>query len=164
MFWHLRLPITIARNARTVGGRRGEFPPLSCRDSQDEPLRKVRAEIGRSKRPQPQVLTRSLFISLRLKVKAALKTLPPREQLAFTRLKAIVGATDGDLGAPIATLEKFFVEVDIDDIGQCEFPLPRPDKLRSAIVDGPESSQRTIGSVWSSDENALESRLGSCST
>jgi len=47
-----------------------------------------------------------LFISLRLKVKAALKTLPLREQLGFTRLKGIVGATDGDLGAHIATLEQ----------------------------------------------------------
>src|SRR5438034_8881868 len=32
----------------------------------------------------------------------------------------------------------------------------------SAIVDGLESRQRTIGSPWSSDGSALESRLGSC--
>jgi hypothetical protein len=51
-------------------------------------------------------LTRGLFIGLRLKVKAALKKLPPREQLRFTRLKGIVGAIDGDLGAHIATLEQ----------------------------------------------------------
>jgi hypothetical protein len=37
-----------------------------------------------------------------------------------------------------------------------------PQKLPSAIVDGLESRQRTIGSAWSSDETALESRLGSC--
>jgi hypothetical protein len=35
-------------------------------------------------------------------------------------------------------------------------------RVRSAIVDGLESRQRTIGSAWSSDGSALESRLGSC--
>jgi DNA-binding MarR family transcriptional regulator len=42
---------------------------------------------------------------VRLKIMAALKALPPREQLEFTRLKAIVGATDGNLGAHVVTLE-----------------------------------------------------------
>lgn len=48
----------------------------------------------------------------RLKIMAALKALPPREQLEFTRLKSIIGATDGNLGAHIATLEQAnYVEV-----------------------------------------------------
>ncbi len=34
--------------------------------------------------------------------------------------------------------------------------------VRSAIVDGLESRQRTIRFPWSSDGSALESRLGSC--
>jgi hypothetical protein len=42
----------------------------------------------------------------RLKIMAAQKALPPREQLEFIRLKVIVGATDGNLGAHISTLEQ----------------------------------------------------------
>lgn len=49
----------------------------------------------------------------RLKIMAALRPLPSREQLEFTRLKAIVGATDGNLGAHISTLEESgYVEVE----------------------------------------------------
>ncbi len=52
---------------------------------------------------------------VRLKIMAALRALPPREQLEFTRLKAIVGATDGNLGAHIGTLEESgYVEVEKD--------------------------------------------------
>jgi DNA-binding MarR family transcriptional regulator len=52
---------------------------------------------------------------LRLKIMAALKPLPARELVEFTRLKAIVGATDGNLGAHIATLEQSgYVEVEKD--------------------------------------------------
>ena len=43
---------------------------------------------------------------MRLKIMAALKPLPQRELVEFTRLKAIVGATDGNLGAHLATLEQ----------------------------------------------------------
>ncbi len=50
---------------------------------------------------------------------AALKALPPREQLEFMRLKAIAGMTDGNLGAHIATLEQSgYVEVEKDFIGK----------------------------------------------
>lgn len=42
---------------------------------------------------------------LRLKILAALKALPDCERLEFVRLKAIVQATEGNLGAHIATLE-----------------------------------------------------------
>lgn len=42
----------------------------------------------------------------RLRIMAALKVLPPSAQLEFVRLKAIVGATDGNLGAHLVTLEQ----------------------------------------------------------
>lgn len=55
----------------------------------------------------------------RLKIMAALKALPPREQLEFTRLKAIVGMTDGNLGAHIVTLEQAgYAEVQKDFLGK----------------------------------------------
>ena len=40
-----------------------------------------------------------------LKVMSALNALPPTEMLAFVWLKTIAGATDGNLGARLATLE-----------------------------------------------------------
>lgn len=56
---------------------------------------------------------------VRLKIMAALKALPPREQLEFTRLRAVVGATDGNLGAHISTLEKAdYLEVQKDFAGK----------------------------------------------
>lgn len=42
---------------------------------------------------------------VRLKIMAALKPLPAKEMLEFVRLKAIVGATEGNLGAHLGTLE-----------------------------------------------------------
>jgi DNA-binding MarR family transcriptional regulator len=45
--------------------------------------------------------------SMRLKIMAALNALTPRGAvIEFTRLKALVGATDGNLGAHLDTLEK----------------------------------------------------------
>jgi DNA-binding MarR family transcriptional regulator len=44
--------------------------------------------------------------SMRLKIMAALNVLPPDRALEFTRLKALVDATDGNLGAHLDTLEK----------------------------------------------------------
>ena len=45
--------------------------------------------------------------TMRLKIMAALNALAPqREEIEFTRLKALVGATDGNLGAHLETLEK----------------------------------------------------------
>src|ERR1700679_2060713 len=56
---------------------------------------------------------------VRLKIVAALKALPENEQLEFVRLKAIVGATEGNLGAHITTLEEAgYVEVEKDFIGK----------------------------------------------
>ena len=43
---------------------------------------------------------------VRLKIMAALKPLPPSELIEFVRLKEIVGATEGNLGAHITTLEQ----------------------------------------------------------
>jgi DNA-binding MarR family transcriptional regulator len=43
----------------------------------------------------------------RLKIMAALNALAPKQtSIVFTRLKALVGATDGNLGAHLETLEK----------------------------------------------------------
>jgi DNA-binding MarR family transcriptional regulator len=42
---------------------------------------------------------------IRLKIMAALKALPRGERLEFVRLRAIVNATEGNLGAHITTLE-----------------------------------------------------------
>lgn len=43
--------------------------------------------------------------SLRLKIMATLNALPKGEQLEFPKLKALLKATDGNLGAHITTLE-----------------------------------------------------------
>lgn len=50
---------------------------------------------------------------LRLKIMAALKVLPPKDLgLDFTRLRALTGATDGNLGAHLASLERAgYIEV-----------------------------------------------------
>ncbi len=56
---------------------------------------------------------------VRLKIMAALKPLPEAERIEFVRLKAIVGATEGNLGAHIATLEEAgYVEVEKDFVGK----------------------------------------------
>lgn len=50
---------------------------------------------------------------------AALKALPRGDQLEFVRLRAIVEATEGNLGAHIATLEKAgYIEVEKDFAGK----------------------------------------------
>ena len=43
---------------------------------------------------------------VRLKIMAALKALPGGEQVEFVRLRKIVDATEGNLGAHIQTLEQ----------------------------------------------------------
>jgi DNA-binding MarR family transcriptional regulator len=56
---------------------------------------------------------------VRLKIMAALKPLPAGEALEFVRLKAIVGATEGNLGAHITTLEEAgYVAVAKDFVGK----------------------------------------------
>jgi DNA-binding MarR family transcriptional regulator len=44
--------------------------------------------------------------SMRLRIMAALSVLTSDAQLEFTRLKGLVGATDGNLGAHLDTLER----------------------------------------------------------
>ena len=56
---------------------------------------------------------------IRLKVMAALNALPQGEHLEFTRLRAIVQATDGNLGAHLVTLESAgYVAVAKDFVGK----------------------------------------------
>src|ERR1700749_1982045 len=56
---------------------------------------------------------------VRLKIMAALKVLPGGDALEFVRLKAIVGATEGNLGAHITTLEEAgYAEVEKDFVGK----------------------------------------------
>jgi DNA-binding MarR family transcriptional regulator len=44
--------------------------------------------------------------SMRLKIMSALNVLPPPAAIEFTRLRKLVEATDGNLGAHLETLEK----------------------------------------------------------
>jgi DNA-binding transcriptional ArsR family regulator len=56
---------------------------------------------------------------VRLKIMAALKALPAGEALEFVRLKAIVAATEGNLGAHIGHLEGAgYVDVEKDFVGK----------------------------------------------
>jgi len=56
---------------------------------------------------------------VRLKIMATLKPLPPGEPIEFVRLKSIVGATEGNLGAHITTLEDAgYVTVEKDFVGK----------------------------------------------
>jgi DNA-binding MarR family transcriptional regulator len=43
---------------------------------------------------------------LRLRLMATLNALPARQQLEFTQLRSLLDASDGNLGAHLATLEK----------------------------------------------------------
>ncbi len=52
---------------------------------------------------------------VRLKIMSALKALPDRDMLEFVRLKALSGATEGNLGAHISALEQAgYIEVTKD--------------------------------------------------
>jgi DNA-binding MarR family transcriptional regulator len=56
---------------------------------------------------------------MRLRIVAALRALPERERMEFKQLKALVGATDGNLGAHIGTLEQAgYVAVEKDFVGK----------------------------------------------
>ena len=57
--------------------------------------------------------------STRLRIMSALNALPRREMLEFKRLRVITGATDGNLGAHLTTLEKAdFVRIVKDFVGR----------------------------------------------
>ena len=56
---------------------------------------------------------------LRLKIMAALNGLSTRESLEFIRLKSVVGATDGNLGAHLSTLEQAgYVQIEKDFVAK----------------------------------------------
>jgi len=56
---------------------------------------------------------------LRLKIMAALNGLPRGERLEFVRLRAILDATEGNLGAHLGTLEKAgYIKVEKDFHGR----------------------------------------------
>lgn len=56
---------------------------------------------------------------VRLRIMAALKTLPDGDLLEFVRLRSITGVTDGNLGAHIQTLEtQGYVAVEKDFVGK----------------------------------------------
>ncbi len=56
---------------------------------------------------------------VRLKIMSALKALPAGTQLEFVRLRQLVGATEGNLGAHIQTLEgQGYVAVEKDFVGR----------------------------------------------
>jgi DNA-binding MarR family transcriptional regulator len=56
---------------------------------------------------------------MRLKIMAALNALPGGQAIEFPRLKSIVEATDGNLGAHIATLETAgYVATEKDFLGK----------------------------------------------
>lgn len=56
---------------------------------------------------------------VRLKIVAALKALPKSEQIEFVRLKEIINATEGNLGAHLTVLEKAgYIEVSKDFKGK----------------------------------------------
>ena len=57
--------------------------------------------------------------STRLKLMATLRGMPPAEMVEFTRLKAILKATDGNLGTHLNALEKAgYIEVAKDFLGK----------------------------------------------
>jgi DNA-binding MarR family transcriptional regulator len=56
---------------------------------------------------------------IRLKIMATLNTLPVGEPLEFVRLRDIIQATEGNLGAHLSTLEKSgYIEVVKDFLGK----------------------------------------------
>ena len=56
---------------------------------------------------------------VRLKIMAALRPLPESEKIEFVRLKELVGATDGNLGAHVTTLEDAgYIAVEKDFVGK----------------------------------------------
>ena len=57
--------------------------------------------------------------SVRLKIMSALNAMAEGEAIDFVRLKVIAGATDGNLGAHLATLENAgYVQIDKDFVGK----------------------------------------------
>lgn len=56
---------------------------------------------------------------VRLKIMVALRAFPDRDKMDFTQMKAVVGATDGNLGAHIGILEQAgYLAVEKDFVGK----------------------------------------------
>jgi DNA-binding MarR family transcriptional regulator len=69
--------------------------------------------------------------SMRLKIMSALSVLPPNAALEFTKLKELVSATDGNLGAHLDTLEKAgYVSIEKRFVGK------KPQTRVKATADG----------------------------
>jgi DNA-binding MarR family transcriptional regulator len=67
----------------------------------------------------PEQPNATIHQPVRLKIMAALKALPEDTLLEFVKLKDIVGATEGNLGAHITTLETAgYVIVEKDFVGK----------------------------------------------
>jgi DNA-binding MarR family transcriptional regulator len=57
--------------------------------------------------------------SMRLRIAATLNALPAGEQLEFNKLKAVLGATDGNMATHLAALEKAgYIAVQKDFVGK----------------------------------------------
>ena len=57
--------------------------------------------------------------SMRLRIAATLNALPSGEQLEFNKLKAVLGATDGNMATHLAALEKAgYILVQKDFVGK----------------------------------------------
>jgi DNA-binding MarR family transcriptional regulator len=77
--------------------------------------------------------------SLRLKIMAALYAEREGQPLEFTRLKGLVGATDGNLGSHLGTLEKAgYVAIEKDFVGK------RPRTRAAATEAGARAFRRHI--------------------
>ena len=81
--------------------------------------------------------------STRLRIMSALNALPRREMLEFKRLRAITGATDGNLGAHLATLEKAgFVRIVKDFVGR------KPRTRAGITAPGRRAFQSHVAYLW----------------
>jgi len=77
--------------------------------------------------------------STRLRLMAALYPLPVDQRLEFKQLKALSGATDGNLGGHLATLEKAgYVLIEKDFVGK------RPRTRASLTKDGRRAFARHL--------------------
>ncbi len=87
--------------------------------------------------------------SVRLKIMSALNALADGEAIDFVRLKTIAGATDGNLGAHLTTLENAgYVKIEKDFVGK----KPR---TRVAIAkDGRKAFARHVAYLKDVIENA----------
>jgi DNA-binding MarR family transcriptional regulator len=78
--------------------------------------------------------------SLRLRIMATLNALPQGELIDFTRLRGVLGATDGNLGAHLTTLETAgYVEI------QKDFAAKKPRTRVMILPQGRGAFRRHVG-------------------